>query len=189
MKGIWTEQRIDLLKRLWSEGKTAAAIAANFDGISRSAVLGKIFRLRLGPAAAPAQTEKAQSIQALFGRRRKGRPSAPRPDVAVATAPAPNTQRGKSLLELNNDSCRWPFGRPGTKAFHYCGATGADLENGRPYCEQHMRRAYLAPERKPKQQRRSLTSEQTSAPQTRILAPARTGQRQTPSANFRRPRL
>jgi hypothetical protein len=29
------------------------------------------------------------------------------------------------------------------KAFHFCGAPGADLEGGRPYCERHARRAYV----------------------------------------------
>jgi len=50
---------------------------------------------------------------------------------------------GKTLFELTNDSCRWPHGQPGTKAFHFCGAPGADLEGGRPYCERHARRAYV----------------------------------------------
>jgi GcrA cell cycle regulator len=146
MKGIWTKERIALLKRLWSEGKTATAIAARLDGISRSAVLGKIFRLRLG-AGTNAKTGggRGRKNKAL-GRRDRGRP---------LVQPPPRKQRGKSLLELDNESCRWPFGRPGTKAFHFCGATGADLENGRPYCEPHMRRAYLAPPPKPGKQKNS----------------------------------
>ena len=50
---------------------------------------------------------------------------------------------GKTLFELTNESCRWPHGRPGTTAFHFCGVPGADLEGGRPYCERHARRAYV----------------------------------------------
>ena len=53
MRGdLWNDERIELLKRLWAEGATADLIAAQLGGISRSAVLGKIFRLRLGAAAA-----------------------------------------------------------------------------------------------------------------------------------------
>ena len=75
MKGIWTTERIDLLKRLWSEGKTATAIAASLDGISRAAVLGKIFRLRLGSGgntAAEAGPNQAQDNETLPGVRRRG---------------------------------------------------------------------------------------------------------------------
>jgi GcrA cell cycle regulator len=182
MKGIWTRERTDLLKRLWSEGKTATAIAASLDGISRAAVLGKIFRLRLGAAgntAAEAGSNQALDNETLLGVRRRGRLP-----VRLSEAPA-----GKSLLELNNASCRWPYGRPGTKAFHYCGVTGADLENGRPYCEHHMRRAYLAPERKPQRQQQSAAPAQPLAPRTITFDSARTGQSQRPFANFRRSRI
>jgi hypothetical protein len=42
--GWWTEQKLALLKTLWAEGKTASAIAESLGGVSRSAVLGKVFR-------------------------------------------------------------------------------------------------------------------------------------------------
>ena len=48
MRGIWTRERIALLKRLWTDGETATAIAAQLR-MSKSAVLGKVFRLRLRP--------------------------------------------------------------------------------------------------------------------------------------------
>ena len=164
MKGIWTKERIDLLKRLWSEGKTATAISASLNGISRSAVLGKIFRLRLR-AAKNAKTGggRVRKNTAPLGRRHCGRPRVQRSVAPQVPAPPPVKQRGKSLLELDNESCRWPFGRPGTKAFHFCGAAGADLENGRPYCEPHMRRAYLAPPPRPEKQNRSAAPNQKPA--------------------------
>ena len=43
----WTPERIALLRKLWGEGETAVTIADRLGGMSRSAVLGKIFRLRL----------------------------------------------------------------------------------------------------------------------------------------------
>jgi GcrA cell cycle regulator len=46
----WTTDRTDLLRRLWGAGETAAAIGDRLGGMSRSAVLGKIFRLRLDVA-------------------------------------------------------------------------------------------------------------------------------------------
>ena len=44
----WTEDRIDRLRTLWIAGRSAARIARELDhGITRSAVLGKIYRLGL----------------------------------------------------------------------------------------------------------------------------------------------
>lgn len=118
-KASWSDQRIADLKRLWAEGKSASAIAKALGGISRSAVLGKIFRLRLGPGGESA---------------------------SAGTAKKPlSVSLHKSLFELTNESCRWPHGRPGAANFFFCGAPGADLENGRPYCAHHMQRAYLIP--------------------------------------------
>jgi GcrA cell cycle regulator len=136
MRGIWTRERIALLKRLWTDGTTATAIATQLR-MSKSAVLGKVFRLRLRPAA-KATAAAARSGKAVLGRRRKGRPP-----TAPVPVPVPATASGKTLFELTNDSCRWPHGQPGTKTFHFCGAPGADLEGRRPYCERHARRAYV----------------------------------------------
>jgi GcrA cell cycle regulator len=137
----WSDERIDLLKRMWEAGATAPAIAAELGGVSRSAVLGKVFRLRLRPndaggppaiqAAAPAATERV-------ARRRAG--------VVPAKSPNAKTERkGKSLFELTNDCCRWPYRRPGTEKYFFCGVAEADLEAGVPYCARHMKRAYLVP--------------------------------------------
>jgi GcrA cell cycle regulator len=196
MKGIWTRARIALIERLWSEGKTSTAIAAHLDGISRAAVLGKIFRLRLGARKA-AKNESAKTgvgrsrKSKALGRRHPGRPRVERPVApAVIVPPLPpppplslkGKQRGKSLLELDNGSCRWPFGRPGTKAFHFCGVAGADVENGRPYCEPHMRRAYPAPPPNPGKQKRSPATNQKPT----LQPVATTPETRRPSERLRR---
>jgi GcrA cell cycle regulator len=142
----WTVERVTLLRKLWGEGQTAVAIADRLGGLSRSAVLGKIFRLRLhiDDTAAEAQSKsaalsnQAHEIAAPARRRRSG----VRKKHAQA-APTKATQR-KTLLELANNTCRWPHGRPGTERFFFCGAPEADLEKGVPYCARHMRRAYPA---------------------------------------------
>jgi GcrA cell cycle regulator len=143
MRGVWTRERIALLKQLWAGGETAAAIAMRLR-MSKSAVLGKMFRLRLS-SAPKAKAAAARRDAATVGRRRRGRLPAKPPVIPVApVAPAaPVMATGKTLFELTNDSCRWPHGQPGTKTFHFCGAPGADLEGGRPYCERHARRAYV----------------------------------------------
>jgi GcrA cell cycle regulator len=125
---LWTDERIAALKSWWSEGSSGAAIARRLGGVSRSAVLGKIFRLRLAAAVA--------SVKAVSATANK-----PAPDVSPSAAPPPRP-RGKSLLELTNKCCRWPHGRPGTASFFFCGESGADLEGGMPYCPRHAQRAY-----------------------------------------------
>ena len=45
----------------------------------------------------------------------------------------------RTLLELNEDTCRWPIGDPATTEFFFCG--GKPL-TGLPYCSYHSRVAY-----------------------------------------------
>ena len=45
----------------------------------------------------------------------------------------------RTLLELNEQTCRWPVGDPGSSDFFFCGGnTVTDL----PYCAYHSRVAY-----------------------------------------------
>jgi GcrA cell cycle regulator len=145
MRGeAWSSERIEVLRSLWRQGLTADVIGARLGGLSRSAVLGKVFRLRLrdssgdgvpsAPQKSPASRCTADSAGPARRRRRQ-------PRAASATLPVVISQH-KTLLELTNHSCRWPHGRPGTAKFFFCGALGADLAQGLPYCPRHMRRAY-----------------------------------------------
>lgn len=43
----WNDERVEQLKKLWAEGKSASQIAAEIGGISRNAVIGKVHRLGL----------------------------------------------------------------------------------------------------------------------------------------------
>jgi GcrA cell cycle regulator len=43
----WTEERVALLRKLWAEGLTAAAIASRLGGTTKNAVIGKADRLGL----------------------------------------------------------------------------------------------------------------------------------------------
>jgi GcrA cell cycle regulator len=106
----WSDERVDMLKQLWARGETATAISVALGGMSRSAILGKVFRLRLAPVDDPVS---------LLGARRTGRRPALKQAIAVAplaatheSLPAQNKSRGKSLLELTNESCRFPFVPP-----------------------------------------------------------------------------
>jgi GcrA cell cycle regulator len=67
----WTEERVELLKKLWLEGLSASQIAGILgDGVTRNAVIGKVHRLKLSGRAKPASSAPRA--------RTPGRSSAPR---------------------------------------------------------------------------------------------------------------
>ena len=87
----WTDERVETLKKMWSDGKSASQIAKELGGVTRNAVIGKVHRLglsnRTGGAtpAKPAPAETAKEIAA------KADPVVTKePDVAAAQPdPAP----------------------------------------------------------------------------------------------------
>src|SRR5437667_2692972 len=66
----WTDERVEMLKKLWADGLSASQIAAELGGITRNAVIGKVHRLGLSgrakstPSAAPrARKPRAQMLR------------------------------------------------------------------------------------------------------------------------------
>ena len=43
----WTPEKIDKLKELWGKGSTASQIASVLGDVTRNAVIGKAYRLKL----------------------------------------------------------------------------------------------------------------------------------------------
>ena len=147
----WTDERVELLKKLWADGLSASRIAAELGGVSRNSVIGKVHRLGLSGRAKSTSTgaprpRKARSPSMM----RIGRASI-RGNTALAHAYEveeaepelldniiPIGQRC-TLLELNESKCRWPIGDPGSTEFYFCGGAPVD---GLPYCTYHSRVAY-----------------------------------------------
>ena len=54
----WTDDRVETLKKMWTDGQSASQIAKELGGVTRNAVIGKVHRLglsnRAGAAATPA---------------------------------------------------------------------------------------------------------------------------------------
>lgn len=57
----WTDERVEKLKKLWSEGLSASQIAAQLGGVSRNAVIGKVHRLSLPGRAKAGGTTASRS--------------------------------------------------------------------------------------------------------------------------------
>ena len=149
----WTDERVEMLKKLWADGLSASQIAAELGGITRNAVIGKVHRLGLSgraksPSSAAPRARKPRTHSHMM---RVARP-AMRGNTALAHADEyevesepelvdnviPIGQR-RTLLELTESTCRWPIGDPGSTDFFFCG--GQSLTN-LPYCAYHSRVAY-----------------------------------------------
>lgn len=53
----WTDDRVEVLKQLWDEGKTASQIAAVL-GVTRNAVIGKAHRIGVSARPSPIKRRK-----------------------------------------------------------------------------------------------------------------------------------
>lgn len=54
----WTDERVELLKKMWGEGQSASQIAKELGGVTRNAVIGKVHRLGLSNRATSAGSAK-----------------------------------------------------------------------------------------------------------------------------------
>ncbi len=82
----WTDERVELLKKLWTDGLSASQIASSLGEVTRNAVIGKIHRLglsgRVRPAGAAPVVAAAPAMVAAPAVRRAPKQvaqSAPRP--------------------------------------------------------------------------------------------------------------
>jgi GcrA cell cycle regulator len=150
----WTDERVELLKKLWLDGLSASQIAKQLGGVTRNAVIGKVHRLGLSGRAAPSQpartTFKAPrparpAASAVPMARRAAPPQAREAAPAAArassppSAPQPEERGVATVLTLGAHMCKWPIGDPATDDFTFCGRRSAD--DG-PYCVEHARVAY-----------------------------------------------
>jgi GcrA cell cycle regulator len=88
----WTDERIERLKQLWSQGVTASQIADELGGVSRNAVIGKAHRLGLQSRPSPVKAhedEEEQPAPKAKEKAEKPKPEAAKPEVRAAAAPQP----------------------------------------------------------------------------------------------------
>jgi GcrA cell cycle regulator len=173
----WTDERVELLRVLWLDGKSASQISAQLGmGVTRNAVIGKVHRLGLSgrtKSSAPAAPRVRQRTAPLHrppvvnrsgGGGHVGRGNTAlamqtehlmdlRPivyeDVVVPISPR------VTIVELKESMCRWPLGDPTSVEFRYCGSQSPGTG---PYCTYHGKMAYQpAQDRRRERDRRALT--------------------------------
>lgn len=156
----WTDERVDLLRRLWDEGLSASQIAAQLGGVTRNAVIGKVHRLglsgRVKAADSPGNGRKKPPAREPEDEAAAETPETAPPattlffpetlPATVAEVPALAASKRVTIMDLRESMCRWPLGDPTSPDFHYCGDRSI---TGLPYCTHHAQIAYQpAAERK-----------------------------------------
>lgn len=143
----WTDERVETLKKLWTEGLSASQIAKQLGGVTRNAVIGKVHRLGLAGRATPSRPAKRPRPVArpriING---SGLANRPRPQHAPYLALVPQLEPLKAedgsvttVLTLSDSVCRWPIGDPGEASFAFC---GRGIGAAGPYCLDHAQAAF-----------------------------------------------
>ena len=136
---MWTDERVEQLKSLWSEGLSASQIARQLGGVTRNAVIGKVHRLGLAGRANAARGER---IRLPSTPKLSLKPAARQPVVEEDPVVMEDGSFA-TVLTINDRMCRWPIGDPSEHEFHFC---GRKPKSGSPYCEAHARKAYQPPQ-------------------------------------------
>ena len=143
----WTDERVELLKKLWSEGLSASQVAAELGpGITRNAVIGKVHRLGL---------ERRGRANVFHGNQKRSAVRKPRvvkptkfalsfnaatitkiPVASFEARLAAVQPLHLDLMELTEATCRYPYG---DGPFTFCGCA---TKNEKPYCAAHYELSY-----------------------------------------------
>ncbi|WP_375174913.1 GcrA family cell cycle regulator [Pseudooceanicola sp.] len=104
----WTDERVELLKKMWTEGQSASQIAKELGGVTRNAVIGKVHRLGLSNRTGGATSSAASAAP-------KAEPKPKAAPKAAPAAPAPAAPEAEDEDEPRTMSAA-PAGVPSRKA-------------------------------------------------------------------------
>lgn len=146
----WTDERIELLTKLWREGESAGKIALQLGHyFTRSAILGKVHRLKLSDDPS-IKKHIHYGIPYTVGRRpdgyrRKalpknpqGKPPAPTYETTALIAAVERSEAACTFAELAEGMCRYPYGDPREANFAFCGRSAKGA-----YCSGHVSICYV----------------------------------------------
>ena len=117
----WTDERVEMLKKMWAEGQSASQIAKELGAVTRNAVIGKVHRLglsnRVGPgtkeddeaALAEAPPPQAEPERVAEPSRATEPPRATeQPRATEPPRPAPPTAPDRPAVNLNSAAAAAP---------------------------------------------------------------------------------
>ena len=119
---VWTDERLDELKKLWAEGLSISQIGEAL-GVSRNAIAGKAHRMGLPKRPSPISKSKTE------------KPAS----VIVEDEQILPLRLELRQLEWSRSKCCWPTGDPKKNGFVFCGDA---VVPGKPYCLSHCQEAY-----------------------------------------------
>jgi GcrA cell cycle regulator len=140
MRRDWTPEMITTLTELWSTQFTCAGIAWKMGGgLSKSAVIGKAFRLGLPPRKPIVRSRPPGPKKRKTQRRATVQPVALPEFIVLEARAEPWRPLSDStpipLMDLTDAVCRWPVG--GDHRTRGTGFCGCPVVEGRPYCPEH----------------------------------------------------
>ncbi|TAL41446.1 MAG: GcrA cell cycle regulator [Salinibacterium sp.] len=135
----WTDERTELMQKLWQDGLSASQVARQLGGVSRNAVIGKVFRMGL-QRGAPSRPTRAVKVRPERPARplRNPQPRPPRVSPPMVARYVDETPGIATPSTIGAHMCRWPIGDPTHDHFTFCGR-GSDVG---PYCVEHAGVAY-----------------------------------------------
>jgi len=153
----WTNAKVSKLKELWGKGNTAGQIASIIGEVSRNAVIGKAYRLKL--------SEKSYSKNINYKQTLRNHENIPQPERKTRRSKFKSLlldknfepENPKSLEELNDEICRWPIGHPDEPNFYFCGRKSMKDFS---YCKLHVLYAF-----QPKYKKEDLLNKEDEVPQ------------------------
>ena len=161
----WTEDRVEVLKKLWAEGHSASQIAKQLGGVTRNAVIGKVHRLGLSGRATPSRPVKrpvrlARPKPRIAAKTAKpaGKPVPASGEPIIETPASPSSGlssiekaatiamppqpladgEAATILTIRDSMCKWPIGDPADPSFAFCGRK----RTSGPYCSEHAKIAF-----------------------------------------------
>ena len=100
----WTDERVELLRKLWAQGLSASQIAHELaNGITRNAVIGKVHRLGMSGRV------KAASSASSRPRMKSMRPAHSRPSTPIIREQHLRSRSGRSRWKRRSPSRRSSF--------------------------------------------------------------------------------
>ena len=163
----WTDERVETLKKMWSEGQSASQIAKELGGVTRNAVIGKVHRLGLSNragASAPAPEKKPAKAAPAAAKPKKatkpedkvvevtvtprkpivpaGQPLPPQPSAneisPEALATVREVEKTAKKIGLMDLTERTCKWPIGDPATEDFWFCGLSVQQGKPYCEAHV---------------------------------------------------
>ena len=131
----WPDERKAELRALWEAGELSASQIGVALGMTKNAVLGQRLRMGLVPRKKTPKAKQSRSHPFMARVPVKFTAPSPLPLTSLDKFNAALPRLG-SILELTEDTCRWPVGNPGQPGFGFC---CQPVDQVSPYCAGHHR--------------------------------------------------